>query len=184
MKVDKKGIQFFKEEEGVLNYVYKDSKGLDTFGIGHLLVAGDDYLRKYTKKNPSSDELVEEIFKKDLKRFEDRVNLELNKRGIKVSQGQFNALVSLAFNIGEGGFAKSHLLRDLKEILRTNDVKKLTERFEAWRSGGILLKRRQREAKLFIDSWIDSLKKESDKSSGTGFILSAIILLSLYFILK
>lgn len=182
MEVDKKGLEFFKKEEGVVNYVYKDSKGLDTFGIGHLLVLPkDNYLYNYTKENPAPDALVESVFKTDLKRFENRVNKELAERGLKVNQNQFNALVSFAFNVGEGGFMKSFLLRDLKTILEKNDMDLAKNRFLSWSSGGMLKNRRMSEFRLFSST---PIKTTSKNNSGAKLGIIAFFGITLYLLLK
>lgn len=63
-------------------------------------------------------------------------------------QYQFDALVSLAFNIGEGAFRRSTLLK----LLNRGDYKGASEQFLVWKNAGgrpILLNRRKREKALF-----------------------------------
>lgn len=72
-------------------YQYDDRYGYPTIGFGHLVLDGEDF-----SKGLSSDE-VNQLFVKDSKRFVNKVNKYLK---VGVSQNQFDALVSLAFNIG------------------------------------------------------------------------------------
>ena len=70
---------------------------------------------------------------------------------VKLSQGQYDALVSLVFNIGPGAFARSTLLKRLNE----GQCRVAADEFLKWRyaSGKPLrglLKRRQAERELFI----------------------------------
>lgn len=86
-----------------------------------------------------------EVLRSDLVRFERAVNDGVK---VKLNQNQFDALVSLAFNIGEGAFGRSTLLR----MLNANNYKGAAEQFLVWKNAGgrpILLNRRKREKALF-----------------------------------
>ena len=67
---------------------------------------------------------------------------------MQLNQNQFDALVSLVFNIGTGAFARSTLLKRLN----VGDYNGAAEAFLMWRNAGgkpILLNRRKREKALF-----------------------------------
>lgn len=70
---------------------------------------------------------------------------------VKLSDNQFAALVSLCFNIGDGAFGKSTLLKKLN----AGDIIGATQEFPKWNKGGGkvlpgLVKRREDEQRLFI----------------------------------
>jgi peptidoglycan hydrolase-like protein with peptidoglycan-binding domain len=83
----------------------------------------------------------------DVGRFEAAVNRLVK---VPLSQGQFDALVSFSFNVGEGALADSTLLRKLN----ARDYKGARREFARWNKGGGrvlpgLTRRRAAEAKLF-----------------------------------
>ena len=95
-----------------------------------------------------TDEEVDELLYKDLKRFETGVK-RLTK--VALSQGQFDALVSFSFNVGLGNFQSS----TLRSKLNREDYKGAAEEFPKWRRAGGkilpgLVKRRVDERALFL----------------------------------
>lgn len=82
----------------------------------------------------------------DLKKFEAAVN----KVTVALNQNQFDALVSLTYNIGTGAFASSTLLKKLN----AGDYKGAAAQFDVWNKAGGkrmqgLVNRRSTERKLF-----------------------------------
>ena len=83
----------------------------------------------------------------DLKKFESTVNSAVT---VPINQNQFDALVSLAYNIGTGAFKESTLLKKLN----LGDYKAAAAQFAVWNRGGGkvmqgLVNRRAVERKLF-----------------------------------
>ena len=72
-----------------------------------------------------SHEAALDLFKTDLRQYVAEVN-----RAVKVdcTQNQFDAMVSLCFNIGVGGFAGSSVVRDLNE----GNVERAAQAFLLW----------------------------------------------------
>ncbi len=110
--------------------------------MGHT---GPDVKRGQTITKEQSQALLAA----DLARFEGAVN----KLGGKMTQGQFDALVSFAFNLGIDALAKSTLLR--KHLAA--DCAGAAREFPKWKFGGGrvlpgLIKRRAAEAALYL-SW-------------------------------
>lgn len=101
---------YLERHEGRVPYVYKDQAGLDTFGVGHRLTAADGYLRQYTKANPAPDSLVSEILSRDAA----AAVAAVDGLGVKLTENQRTAFVSLAFNIGAGAFRSSSAARYAK----------------------------------------------------------------------
>jgi lysozyme len=67
-----------------------------------------------------------------------------------INQNQFNALVSLCYNIGTAGFKGSTVL---KLVNKNPNDSKIAAAFEMWKNAGgrpILLGRRRREAKMYF----------------------------------
>ena len=104
---------------------------------------------------------VDAVLLGDLKRFENAVNEGITT--VTLTQGEFDALVSLAFNIGTGNFAGSTLRKKINENkYRTGDaaqrkaaIDEIEKAFLAWdKSGGKqlpgLVARRKAEAAAFL----------------------------------
>lgn len=141
MKISDKGIEFLIKEEGEVLTAYKCQAGVWTIGVGHT---GDEVMPglKITK------EKSRELLKIDLKRFEDVLNKSVK---YPIEQYQFDALVSLAFNIGVNAFANSTVV---KKINAGADMKDVEEAWKMWRMGGgkvlpVLVARRGREINLY-----------------------------------
>lgn len=117
MKISANGIRFIKAREGSQTKMYKDSAGLPTIGVGHLLtqseltsgkivIAGKTVLWR----NGLTDKQINALLDQDLDKHELAVSLNVK---VKLTQNQFDALVSFSFNVGAGAFISSNLLRQL-----------------------------------------------------------------------
>ena len=103
MRISQKGLDLIKEFEGLRLQPYKCVAGKWTIGYGHTQgVSGN------TK--PITVQQAEDYLKQDLQNFENYVN---NKSYVPqtINQNQFDALVSFAFNLGQG---------NLKELCTAN----------------------------------------------------------------
>ncbi|SDJ96505.1 lysozyme [Pedobacter sp. ok626] len=144
MNINKTGRDFIYKEEGVLLTAYKCQADIPTIGVGFT------YYPNTGRKVQMGDKITQVecdlIFKEIIKVYEEAVN-----RSIKVvlTQNQFNALVSLAFNIGCGAFAGSTLVKKINAKVGLDEIEKW---LCIWKNAGgkpILLSRRQREFKLY-----------------------------------
>lgn len=146
-KLSAQGISMLKREEGVIPYAYNDPLKFATFGVGHLLhrspVTPADTLRWGSKARPRPD-LVDPTLRSDLKAFEDAVRKATGNKLKK--QHQFDACISLAFNIGIGGFESSTVARKI----RAGDLRGAADAFLLWDNPPILRPRRERERLLFL----------------------------------
>ncbi|MBI1867919.1 MAG: lysozyme [Methylocystis sp.] len=93
------------QREGVRTEAYRDSVGVWTIGVGHTAGAGAPKPKAGMKI--TRDE-VDRILSRDLLKFEDAINAAVR---VPLTQGQFDALCSFAFNVGIGAFQKSTLLK-------------------------------------------------------------------------
>jgi lysozyme len=137
MKISDEGIEHLKQFEGCRYETYLDTGGVPTIGFGHT---GSD-----VQMGMKIDEAeAERLLRKDLETAEKCVN---NCVRVALTQHQFDALVSFAYNVGCGSLGRSTLLQYLndgqddlaaKEFLRWNKVRGqvvagLTRRREAER---------------------------------------------------
>jgi GH24 family phage-related lysozyme (muramidase) len=147
--VSQQGLDFLVAQEGFIPYAYNDSQGHATFGVGHLLhhgpVTAADRAKWGTKASPKPRALVLRLLREDLaKRFEPAVR-ETVKRPLKAHQ--FDALVSMAFNIGTGGFRGSTVVKRLN----AGDFHGAADAMMMWRKPPEIIPRRRRELRLFLD---------------------------------
>ena len=150
-----------KKGEPVL-VAYNLGDGAYTIGYGHAIFRGEnegyEFLPNYNKIIPGRTKITKDqaeiLLKDDISNSEAIINKILNKwetEGIKikVSQGMYNAMVSMAYNMGPG-IAKSDFIKALKsgntylaaeQILKTSS--NLFKKFPG------LEPRRMREYKMF-----------------------------------
>jgi lysozyme len=139
MAITKSTMDLIAHFEGKENRAYKDSKGLWTIGVGHLIKSNENYLLHTIL----TDEQVEELFKSDLKWCDDAVADSVR---VSLTQNQMDALYSLCFNIGPDRFKQSEVVQHLNR----NDYHGAANAFLNWANPPVLKPRRQRERELFL----------------------------------
>jgi lysozyme len=140
MKMSMAGREHLIREEGSRLVAYKDSVGVWTIGIGHSSRAGSPPVPRAGMTITKEQE--HEILERDLARFEKAVNDAVK---VPISQAQFDALVSLAFNIGIGGFKDSTVVARLN----AGDHLGAADAILMWRKPPEIRGRRGREYALF-----------------------------------
>lgn len=145
MTVSPAGRKAITKHEGNVLTAYQDSVGVWTIGVGHTAAAGSPAPKAGMKITAAESD---EILSRDLKTFEKGVRDAVK---VKLNQNEFDALVSLAFNIGVGAFSKSTLVKKLN----AGDKAGAADQFLVWnKAGGRVLKglanRRQDERKQFL----------------------------------
>lgn len=105
MRISESGIELIKRFEGFSACVYEDVAGLKTIGYGHCLTSEEDY-------SEISEDEAEGLLLEDIAEAEECIN---NLVDAPLTQNQFDALVSLVFNIGSRAFQNSTLLRSLNQ---------------------------------------------------------------------
>ena len=140
LKTSESMIAVIKKFEGLRLKSYKCPAGAQTIGYGHTENVFAD--------SEISELMADQILRKDLQKFENSI-----KKLVKVplSQCQFDALVSLVFNIGATNFKNSTLLK----YLNNGEYSLAAEQFERWiYSNGKkldgLLTRRKAEKEIFL----------------------------------
>ena len=109
MMISENGIAFIKRWEGNHLTAYKCPAGVWTIGVGHTGKVG---LNKIYEGMKITDKQSTALLKADIKSFDKSVNIYVT---VPLTQNQFDALVSFAFNEGSGNLKKSTLLRKLNE---------------------------------------------------------------------
>jgi lysozyme len=139
-QINRDGLELIKSSEGCVLYTYDDGVGIPTIGYGHT--KGVTWGQTITQSE------AEELLKQDLYYFEKEVTRLVT---VPLTDNQFSALVSFAFNVGTGAFAESTLLR----FLNDGDYIGASEQFGRWVNGGGkemagLVFRRSLERELFL----------------------------------
>ena len=155
IKLNEEGYQMIMNFEGLSLKPYLCSAGVPTIGFGNTFYPNG---KKVTLRDkPITKEYAIEIFKFIADLFAKDVNILLKTT---VTQNQFNALVSFAYNLGSDidaddipeGLGDSTLLKKVNK--NPNDLTILNEFLKWVRSNGKisngLVKRRKLEAKLYF----------------------------------
>lgn len=146
MKVSSKGIELIKEFEGFSSSAYLCSAGKWTIGYGNTFWEDKTPVKKGDEiSKTKATELITKIANEFARDVATLIQID-------VTQNQFDALVSLAYNIGLGAFKSSTLLNQLNK----GNFIGAGQEFLRWdKSNGKpllgLTRRRERE-KLLFDS--------------------------------
>lgn len=143
MQLSYNGTKAIAEFEGFRDKAYKDSAGIWTIGYGSIKV--DD--RPVQEGDTITKEKAVLQMQKDLAWAQTAVNKYVR---VGLSQHQFDALVSLVYNIGETAFSKSTLLRHLNQ----QNFILAAQEFPKWNKAGGktvqgLTNRRLKEKEIF-----------------------------------
>ena len=139
------GMSLLEQFEGLRLEAYLDSAGIATIGFGTIKYPDGSKVKKGDKITKAQ---AKQYKLHDLKEFESTVNTSVKA---SLTQNQYDALVSLSYNIGSGAFKNSTLLKKLN----SGDYKSAAEQFLAWNKAGGkkvqgLVNRREAEQKLFL----------------------------------
>ena len=138
-QINRAGLDIVKQFEGCKLKAYICPAGILTIGFGST--------GPHVKPGMViTAEQADELLRSDLRRFEDYVADHCGK----TTDNQFAALVSFAFNVGEGALGKS----TLRKLHMAGDYAGAHAQFARWNRGGGkilpgLVKRRAAEAKLY-----------------------------------
>lgn len=153
MNTSQKGIEFLLAEEGFSPTAYSDG-GFFSIGYGHQIQPYENYLLN----SHLSETQARDIFTNDLKAREQAVN---NLVSITLQQNQFDALVSLVYNIGIGNFAGSSVLKSINTGAGQDTIKTDWKKWNKSQGSilDVLVNRRERElAMYFQDIYLTKTK--------------------------
>lgn len=147
MKISQKGLDLIKKFEGFSAKPYLCPAGVPTIGYGATYYTNGT---KVTMSDaPISEEWAEQLLSNMVHTYEKGV---ISLVIPKITQNQFDALVSFAYNVGVTNFRKSTLLRLINKDPNNPEI---ATQFMKWVRGGGkvingLIKRRQIESKLYF----------------------------------
>lgn len=166
MKASEQCRAFIADHEKRARRAYKDSADKWTIGIGHLIAdaeratgnikIGDEVVRWASAT--LTDAQIDKLFEQDLAPREAALTRMLSR---KPTQEEFDAMLSLMFNIGQGRFATSSVRR-LFNIGATIDTADAFRLFNKETIKGVkrvnegLRKRREQERAMFLNGIYDS----------------------------
>lgn len=146
MTISDKGLKIIERFEGFKSCPYKDVTGTPTTGIGSTFYENGT---KVTMADPciTHDRAIE-LLKSYLKNTEKVIADHIK---VSLTQNQFDALCSLDYNIGDGNFELSTLVKEINKDPNDADIR---NQFMRWiRSKGEviqdLVRRRAQEAALY-----------------------------------
>lgn len=137
--INKEGLELIKSFEGLRLKSYRCSANVLTIGWGST--------GPHVKEDMTiTQDQAEELLRSDLRRFEDFVA----NRCSPATDNQFAALVSFAFNVGEGALGTSTLRR----LHMEGNYEAAAEQFKRWNKAGGkvlngLVRRRAAEEALY-----------------------------------
>ena len=141
MKISKAGLDIIKQYEGCRLTSYKCPAGVWTVGFG--------WTEGVTPGMTITRAQAEELLTRGVVQYEKAVQDAIGDA--KTSQNQFDAMVSLCYNIGPANFRKSSVLREHKE----GKFAAAADAFLMWNkaAGKVLsglVKRREAERSLYL----------------------------------
>lgn len=143
-QVSPQGVDLICGFEGLELKAYDDGAGVCTIGYGTTIYP---HGKAVQYGDTCTIEQAKNYMQYDLRRFEQAVTAAVN---VPLNQNQFDALVSLSYNIGIGAFKNSTLLK----LLNASDYNAASHQFDVWiKAGGKtvqgLVNRRAVEKLLF-----------------------------------
>jgi lysozyme len=156
MALSENGSNMIKRYEKFMSNPYRDAVGVWTIGYGNTYYENRQPIRVGDKaiNELRASELKQNIINMDFAPAVNKLFADEIASG-KLNQNQFDALVSLAYNIGTRGLAGSSVARYIKQ----GDMKRAADSFLAWNKGRIngkltvlrgLTRRRNEERDLFL----------------------------------
>jgi lysozyme len=127
MHISDTGIAFIKTWEGCRLEAYLDPVNVATIGYGCIAYPDGRPVRLGDK---ITQEQADALLTEECEKVAEAISALIR---VRVGQNQWDALTSLAYNIGEGAFANSTLLRKLN----ASDEQGAAEQFLVWNKGTI-----------------------------------------------
>lgn len=171
MQINQATVDLVKEFEGLRLTAYRDAVGVWTIGYGTTAAAGVGIVPRSGLTITESQ--ADEYLRIALDKFAAQIAPHIK---VPVTDNQFGAMVSLAYNIGPSAFIASTLLRKLN----AGDYIGASAQFARWnKAGGKVLagltRRRAAERKLFDTPDQKTIKKEKPATSSLWACIVAIL---------
>lgn len=149
MKLSQVGTDLIKKAEGFVDHMYKDAGGHYSIGYGTYLQHRPELYEKYKDGRKITEQEAAQLLQEHVS----SIALPTVEACVKVplNQNQVDALICLCYNIGNGAFAKSTLVKKLN----AGDYNGAAEQFLVWNKVNkqphpYLTARRQAEKDLFL----------------------------------
>lgn len=150
MEINQKGLELVKEFEGFREEAYQDSGGIWTCGYGSTRHIDGTPVKK-------GDTMTEQVASDTLFHYLSAAEAAVEcatedaDRAYQLNENQFSALVSFVYNVGDGAFESSTMLKLINESKFTEAA----EQFVRWNKckGKVvdgLTRRRLAEKELFL----------------------------------
>lgn len=111
MKTSQKGIDLIKSFEGLKHKPYLCPAGVPTIGYGTTVYPSGKHVTLNDRAITEAE--AESLLRSDLEKFERSVEHLVTTA---ISQNQFDALVSFAYNLGANSLAQSTLLKKVNKM--------------------------------------------------------------------
>lgn len=139
-------IDFVKSFEGFSATKYQDEVGVWTLGYG---MTGEEIENLTTVTEEQATQMVKNWINK---KYAPVIKSGLNN--VVLKQNEFDALVSMAYNVGTAGVLGSTLFKNVVAGVRDADI--ITSNFQAWSNASGqrlegLYRRRTKEANIFLN---------------------------------
>lgn len=140
MEISDAGVAVLREREGCKLTAYYDSVGVITIGVGHTAGAGPPIPEEGMT---ITQEEADAIFDDDLDAYEAAVREAIK---LPMTQNQYDAFVSICFNIGQSGFSTSTFVERFNE----GDFAACADAILWWDTPSEIIPRRQGEYVQFL----------------------------------
>ena len=152
-QISQKGLDLIKQFEGVENCTYQDVAGLDTIGVGHLITAEEKASGRFAS-GCISDADADQLLLDDVDRTQRSIRGCVTQ---PLTQEQYDALVSMAYNIGPSSFCSSTLVKKINSGSYQEVPNEMMRWTKARQNGTLttipgLVNRRRAEAQLFAQA--------------------------------
>lgn len=142
MKLNETGHRTLEQREGLRLRPYLDTQGVPTIAMGNTFYL--DGKKVTVSDRPLSLNEAKTLARSVADIFANKVDYLVTSN---VNQNQFNALVSLAYNIGIHGFRKSTVL---KLVNKNPNDPMIRQAFMMWTKNKELIGRRQSEVNQYF----------------------------------
>lgn len=163
MRMTEEGLALIRRFEGFRSGAYRDAVGVWTIGYGHTSMAGAPTVTPGLRISAAEGAA---ILARDVKIFADGVAAMVKT---PLTDQQFSALVSFAYNVGLGNFRRSSVLK----AVVAGDLQAVPRRLNLWvKAGGRtlpgLVRRRAAEGAMFVAGGRDAPAPDSGLPAPVG----------------